>query len=43
MKWNVPSRLYYLAVFGAAILTHQAVEVPARRFIMQHAQHARSA
>jgi len=40
---QLPPGLYYLAVFGSAILTHHAVEVPARRFIMQRAQHARSA
>jgi hypothetical protein len=43
MKLNVPPGLYYLALFGAAILAHHAVEVPARRFIMRHTQHARSA
>jgi peptidoglycan/LPS O-acetylase OafA/YrhL len=40
---ELPPGLYYLAVFGAAILTHHVVEVPARRFIMQYAQHAPSA
>ena len=43
MKRNAPSSLYYLAVFGAAILTPHAVEVPARRFITQSVRHARSA
>jgi peptidoglycan/LPS O-acetylase OafA/YrhL len=40
---QVPPALYYLAVFAAAIVTHHAVEVPARRFIVQRAHHARSA
>jgi peptidoglycan/LPS O-acetylase OafA/YrhL len=40
---ELPPALYYLAVVGAAILTHHVVEVPARRFIMQYAQHAPSA
>ena len=40
---QAPPGLYYLAVFAAAILTHHAVEVPARRFIMRHAQNARRA
>jgi peptidoglycan/LPS O-acetylase OafA/YrhL len=40
---QAPPGLYYLAVFAAAMLTHHAVEVPARRFIMRQAQYARRA
>jgi peptidoglycan/LPS O-acetylase OafA/YrhL len=40
---DLPVWLYYLAVFGAAMLVHHAVEVPGRRFIMQHAQGAQRA
>jgi peptidoglycan/LPS O-acetylase OafA/YrhL len=39
-QYQMPPSLYYLAVFGAAIVTHHAVEVPARRFIMQRARSA---
>jgi peptidoglycan/LPS O-acetylase OafA/YrhL len=39
-QYKLPPALYYLAVAGAAILTHHAVEAPARRFIMQYVQRA---
>ena len=42
-KYRLPPALYYLAVFAAAVLTHHAVEVPARRFIMQYAKRAHAA
>jgi peptidoglycan/LPS O-acetylase OafA/YrhL len=37
---NLPVGLYYLAVLGAAMLTHHAVEVPARRLVMRRAGNA---
>jgi peptidoglycan/LPS O-acetylase OafA/YrhL len=40
---NLPVGLFYLAVFGAAMLTHHAVEVPARRLIMRQAGNAQRA
>jgi len=42
-QYRLPPALYYLAVFAAAVLTHHAVEVPARRFIMQYAKRAHAA
>ncbi len=42
-QYGLPVAFYYLAVLGAAVFTHHAVEVPARRFIKQHAQRAASA
>ena len=42
-QYGLPPALYYGAVFAAAIVTHHAVEVPARRFIMLHANHAQGA
>lgn len=42
-QYRLPPALYFGAVLAAAIVTHHAVEVPFRRFIMQHAHHARRA